>query len=56
MKVTYKVINKETKEDITDKECWILRPDGSLCINEYGDLVGTTYAKAVFDIDIYKDN
>ena len=49
MKSFYRVINKETKEDITDKECWVLRPDGSLAVNEYGDLIGRTYAEVIFN-------
>lgn len=36
----YRVINIKTKEDITDKYCWVVRPDGKLYVNEYGDLIG----------------
>lgn len=36
----YRVINRKTKEDITDKYCWVVRPDGKLYVNEYGDLIG----------------
>lgn len=35
----YRVIDKTTKEDITDKYCWVIRPDGTLSYNEYGDLI-----------------
>ena len=56
MKVTYKVIDKRTNEDITAKYNWVLQPDGRLAYNEYGDLIGFTYATPVFDIDSYKDN
>lgn len=36
----YRVFDKRTKEDITDKYCWIIRPNGELRYNEYGDLIG----------------
>jgi hypothetical protein len=30
MKVTYRVISDLTGNDLTDKECWVLTPDGTL--------------------------
>lgn len=51
MKVTYKVIDTRTNEDITDKYDWVLQPNGRLAYNAYGDLIGLTYAEAVFNID-----
>lgn len=30
MKVTYRVISELTGNDLTDKECWVLTPDGTL--------------------------
>lgn len=54
MRVMYKVIDTRTNEDITNKYCWVLRPDGMLAYNDYGDLIGATYAKAVFNITYAK--
>lgn len=51
MKVVYRVIDTRTNEDITDKHDWILQPNGRLAYNAYGDLIGLTYAEAVFTID-----
>ncbi len=51
MKVTYKVIDTRTNEDITDKYDWVLQPNGRLAYNAYGDLIGLTYAEAVFTVD-----
>ena len=51
MKVTYKVIDTRTNEDITNKYDWIIQPNGRLAYNEYGDLIGHTHAEAVFTID-----
>ena len=51
MKVTYKVIDTRTSEDITNKYDWTLQPNGRLAYNAYGDLIGLTYAEAVFTID-----
>lgn len=30
---------------------WILQPNGRLAYNDYGDLIGLTFAEAVFTID-----
>ena len=30
MKVTYRVISNITGNDLTDKVCWVLTPDGTL--------------------------
>lgn len=54
MRVTYKVIDTRTNEDITSKYCWVLRPDGTLAYNDYGDLIGLTYAKAVLNVTYAK--
>lgn len=51
MKVTYKVIDTRTNKDITNDYCWVIRPDGSLAYDDYGDLIGFTYAKAIFNIE-----
>ena len=48
--ITFKVVDIRTGKDITNTEMWVLRPDGSLTYNEYGDLIGCVYAKAVFTI------
>lgn len=36
----YRVIDKKTKEDITDKYDWVISPNGRLSYNDYGDLIG----------------
>ena len=36
----YRVINKKTKEDITDKYDWVISPNGHLSYNDDGDLIG----------------
>jgi hypothetical protein len=51
MKVTYKVIDTRTNEDITAKYDWVLQPNGRLAYNAYGDLIGLTYVKAVFTVE-----
>lgn len=51
MKVTYKVIDTRTNEDITDKYDWVLQPNGRLAYNAYGDLIGLTYAEAIFNAE-----
>jgi hypothetical protein len=50
MKLTYRVIDTRTGKDITEDYCWVIRPDGSLSYNDYGDLIGLTCAKAIFTI------
>ena len=42
----YRVFDEITKEDITDKYCWVIRPNGELAYNEYGDLIG--YSNATY--------
>lgn len=51
MKITYKVIDTRTNEDITDRYDWVIQPNGRLAYNAYGDLIGLTYAEAVFTVD-----
>lgn len=36
----YRVINKRTKEDITDRYDWVVSPNGQLSYNDGGDLIG----------------
>lgn len=50
MKVTFRVIDIRTNEDITDKYDWVLQPNGRLAYNMYGDLIGLAYARPVFTI------
>lgn len=45
--IRYRVINEEQNRDITAEENWVITPDGRLAVNEYGDLIGRTYARAV---------
>lgn len=53
MTVKYRVIDKSTNEDITDKYCWVIRPNGELKYNDYGDLIGYTNARVIItDIDM----
>ena len=51
MKVTFKVIDTRNGKDITNDYCWVLRPDGRLCYNAYGDLIGMTYAQLVLNLE-----
>ncbi len=51
MKVTYKVISTITGNDLTDKESWVLPPNGRLAYNLYGDLIGDASVDAVFAIE-----
>lgn len=51
MKVTYRVISSITGNDLTDKESWVLQPNGRLAYNRYGDLVGDSGAEVVFTIE-----
>lgn len=50
MKITYKVIDTRTNKDITNDYYWCISPDGILAYNEYGDMIGLTYAKAIFTV------
>ena len=52
MNITFRVIDTRTDEDITNKQMWVLRPDGSLAYNDYGDLTGCTWAKAVINKEL----
>ena len=36
----YRVIDKITKNDITDERDWVITPDGKLYYLDYGDLIG----------------
>lgn len=51
MKVTYKVISTLTGNDLTDKEDWVLQPNGRIAYNCYGDLIGDECVKAVLITD-----
>ena len=48
--MTYRVIDKVTGEDVTDKYDWVVTPEGELCYLLYFDLVGDNTAEAVFNI------
>ena len=54
----YRVIDRKTKEDITDREFWVIRPNGSLGYMEYNDFIG--YEDAVYipecGVDMLNDN
>lgn len=51
MNVTFKVIDTRTNKDITNEYAWVLQPNGRLAYNDYGDLIGFAYAKAIFNIE-----
>ena len=51
MKVTFKVVDTRNGKDITDDYCWVLRPDGRLCYNYYGDLIGMNHAQLVLNFE-----
>ena len=40
MEMRYRVYDRKTLDDITDKYNWVVRPDGSLYLLEYSDLIG----------------
>lgn len=52
MNITFRVIDIRTDEDITNKQMWVLRPDGSLAYVDYGDLTDCTWAKAVINEEL----
>ena len=51
MKVTYRVISTITGNDLTDKEMWVLEPNGRLAYNRYGDLISDICTKAIFNVE-----
>ena len=51
MKVTFKVIDTRNGKNITNDYCWVLRPDGKLCYNDYGDLIGMNHAQLVLNFE-----
>ena len=51
MKITFKVIDVRTGEDITNNAMWCLRPDGSLAYDMFGDLIGDIFAKAIITVE-----
>ena len=50
MKVTYRVISNITGNDLTDKERWVLEPDGTLKYKR-GDSLYEDEVKAIFTIE-----
>lgn len=50
MKVTYRVISDITGNDLTDKECWVLTPDGILKYKRGDSLYEDEYLKPIFNI------
>lgn len=49
----YKVFDKVTKEDITNKYDWVIRPNGKLYYLDYGDLIG--YPNAMYVNELISD-
>ena len=50
MKVRFRVISELTGNDITDKECWLLTPNGKLVYKRGDSLYEDESLKIVFDI------
>lgn len=49
--MTYKVYDKASGEDITDKYDWAISPDGTLYHNDFGDHIGIQEAVYVPSIE-----
>ena len=45
----YKVFNKFTMEDITNRYDWVVTPDGKLYVNEWGDFI--TYPEVIYVLE-----
>ena len=50
MKVTYRVISDITGNDLTDKECWVLTPNGTIKYKR-GDALYEDEVKVVFTVE-----
>ena len=50
MKVTYRVVSDITGNDLTDKECWVLTPDGTIKYKRGDSLYEDECLKVVFNI------
>lgn len=48
--MTYRVIDRKTKKDITNDYLWVITPEGTLYYREYSDLTGYPDADIVFRI------
>lgn len=46
--IRYKVFDKQTKEDITDKYPWVITPDGKLYFSDYDSLTGYPDAEVYY--------
>lgn len=44
----YKVFDTRTKSFVIDNSSFILKPDGRLAVNEYGDEIGVPYCIPIF--------
>ena len=53
MKIKFRVIDKQTGEDLTDRICWVLRPDGKLALYEGGELndVDERWVDVIYEIN-----
>lgn len=56
MKVTYRVISEITGNDLTNKECWVLTPDGTLKYKRGNFFYEDEGLKIVFNIEENKDD
>ena len=45
----YKVFNKFTMKDITNRYDWVVTPDGRLYVNEWGDFI--TYPEGIYVLE-----
>ena len=56
----YKIYDTRTGSFVVDDENFILKPNGKLAINEYGDEIGVSYCIPIFfpreNMDMYIDN
>lgn len=46
--IKYKVFDKQTKEDITDKYPWVITTDGKLYFSDYDSLTGYPNAEVYY--------
>jgi hypothetical protein len=53
----FKVFDKFTKEDITNRYDWVITPDGKLLVNNWGDLLPYSFMNGVYvfeqDVDAF---
>lgn len=55
MAVRFRVVSTITGNDLTDMECWLLSPYGTLLYKRGDSLYEDSCAKAIFEIDDEED-